>query len=1623
MRLASCVAAVLLVLAGVCQARTVAFDATAESAGIDVLRSTGSFVDVSYRLDKIDIDDVDINGEMMQQVSMAGAMLPNDAGAPNLPGISRFIAIPEGATVRLEILSVKTEVLHGLALAPAFVIPKETDDGPPVFQKDALIYSTNAYYPAEPIRVSDPTSLRGVEAVLLGITPFQYNPVTQELLVYTSVDVRVSFDGGTRFGDDRLRSRYWEPTLRENLLNYSALPTVDFGPVNTRDNEYEYVIICPDDPTYKAWADTIKRWRTLQGIDTGVVTLTQTGATTTSIETWINNAYNNWSTPPAAILLLGDYVASGGTTGITSPIWNSYCVSDNIYGDVDGDNLPDIAMARITATPSTIARLVTKGIEYERNPPTSEIFYEKPLMACGWQTERWFTICTEIVYGFLQNVLGKTPTREYAIYSGTPGSSWSSNPNTYMLVNYFGPTGLGYIPATPQHLTDWGGNATRINTDINTGTFMVQHRDHGAENGWGEPAYTTANLSALTNNDLPFVFSINCLTGKYNYSSDCFAEVFHRMEHGALGLIAASEVSYSFVNDAYVFGIYDMLWPQFDPGYPTRGRLPGPSDQRPGFAQAYGKYYLAASSWPYNPGDKTVTYHLFHMHGDAFMTLYSEVPQDLTVSHQGVLPVGATTFNITADAGSMIALTVGDEIVAVAEATGAPQDLIVTPVMAPGEATLTVTKANYYRHSETVLVIYPVTYTIAPSSVPVNESTEVVVTVWDSESQLLPGVVVTVDGWGIDAVADTTDSHGEAHLVVTPPYGENLTVVGRQIGQSYDCLSDVLPVTGARPFASADITAGVPLIGLSGSLTPYYEGEIEGTTSDTNFDLLAVGCGVDAEANSGSGTVAELLVTPTSTGTIHAALAKSGYDLYLEDISVDVVYGTIAGEVYEATRAPIVGAKIKGYPAGADTTGLEPQFEATSGVGGAYTVADAQEVGHYDVYVSKFGYLTLLQDVFIEYGANDEDFYLESAPSGVVSGVVTETGTGAPLEATVKAYRSDNMTLYAETTSDPVTGAYSIELPYFGYEFRVRAYHHIPVARGVDVNDPTEVEDFVLEPTLANILVLSDGVTARDAVETVKVDKSGAVLATLSGPTDNGESAAQISTDLIALGYDVVQETAAATNPATWPTYDFIVSASGDNTSPVASATYRAALESYVAAGGRLLLEGGEVAYDAQSYPGYPTFAANVCHVYDWTHDSSGNLVPYATTHPLMATPNVIGTIAFTYVNYGDEDASLPTADAVTVSVWSSYTTDASVIVYDDNPAPQSGQIVFFQFDYLAAGTGRMDLLENAVVYLTALETPPDGSIAGRACLEGEGDHSGIKVTAMPGGNFAYTAVDGTYVIEGMYDATYTVTATKDGWSTAVETGVVVSGGLPTGGVDFLLYPTQTAEQCISPALGIPDNNPTGVYSTLTMLQDVAISDVEIYLNLTHTYIGDLIVEIRSPEGTTVRLHNRGGGSADNIIGWYDSTLPVAGPGALSNFTGQHSAGEWRLWVSDNASIDVGTVNTWCVKVWGGSPTGVDEGELDAPVKYELVGAQPNPFNPVTSVSYGTPQAGTVRLAVYSVTGREVRVLVDGPVDAGYHEVVWDGRDGSGTPMASGVYFVRMDAPGYSGSVKAVLLK
>ncbi len=106
--------------------------------------------------------------------------------------------------------------------------------------------------------------------------------------------------------------------------------------------------------------------------------------------------------------------------------------------------------------------------------------------------------------------------------------------------------------------------------------------------------------------------------------------------------------------------------------------------------------------------------------------------------------------------------------------------------------------------------------------------------------------------------------------------------------------------------------------------------------------------------------------------------------------------------------------------------------------------------------------------------------------------------------------------------------------------------------------------------------------------------------------------------------------------------------------------------------------------------------------------------------------------------------------------------------------------------------------------------------------------------------------------------------------------------------------------------------------------------------------------------------------------------------------------------------------------------TGVVEPGQRTPVVFFLGPAVPNPFNPVTEISYGIPVsdgASRVRMNVYDVLGRNVRTLVDADQAPGIYQVTWDGRDHNGVAVASGVYFYRVTWMEKSETKRMVLLK
>ena len=111
-------------------------------------------------------------------------------------------------------------------------------------------------------------------------------------------------------------------------------------------------------------------------------------------------------------------------------------------------------------------------------------------------------------------------------------------------------------------------------------------------------------------------------------------------------------------------------------------------------------------------------------------------------------------------------------------------------------------------------------------------------------------------------------------------------------------------------------------------------------------------------------------------------------------------------------------------------------------------------------------------------------------------------------------------------------------------------------------------------------------------------------------------------------------------------------------------------------------------------------------------------------------------------------------------------------------------------------------------------------------------------------------------------------------------------------------------------------------------------------------------------------------------------------------------------------------------------PVFIDEFEVDTatdtpdtPRAFRLNAAVPNPFNPSTSIQYHLPYETETTLTVLDLSGRTVMVLASGHQEAGSHIEIWDGTDGRGKTMASGVYFYRMEAPGFTQTRKMTLLK
>ena len=179
------------------------------------------------------------------------------------------------------------------------------------------------------------------------------------------------------------------------------------------------------------------------------------------------------------------------------------------------------------------------------------------------------------------------------------------------------------------------------------------------------------------------------------------------------------------------------------------------------------------------------------------------------------------------------------------------------------------------------------------------------------------------------------------------------------------------------------------------------------------------------------------------------------------------------------------------------------------------------------------------------------------------------------------------------------------------------------------------------------------------------------------------------------------------------------------------------------------------------------------------------------------------------------------------------------------------------------------------------------------------------------------------------------------------------------------------------------------------------------------------------------------------IVLSYNDAIPLApGTGAIAtlHFTIGLAAPDGRVDI-DSTTVGIGTVTRFALTSLDGNRSiypffhagGVDitavtdvgdigTGDL-LPTDFALSQNYPNPFNPTTNFELSLPTATAVRLDVFNVLGQKVRTLVDEYLPAGVHVVTFDGTNGEGAALSSGVYFYRVTTDSYAATRKMVLVK
>ncbi len=623
--------------------------------------------------DKEMIIDVNVNNYYKKSIdnqagvviNSKGASALQKKGAPDLPKMVSSLVIPNNKKMYVEYFDVEYTDIQNIDVLPSRGAISRAIDPTTVPYTYGAEYNVNEFFPNTLASLSNPYIMRDVRGVTVQFTPFQYNPVTKTLRVYTHYKVRVYTNGDT----DNINVLSTTKAVNEIQSDFATIYKRHF--LNYAKGNEKYTPIEEGTPgrmliiSYGDFIDEMQAfvdWKNQKGIATEIVDVATIG-NSAAIKTYVQDYYNNHA-DFSYLLLVGDNAqvpASSTSAGD----------SDNNYGYLAGnDHRIDIFVGRFSAeTSADVVTQVERTIHYEKDITESETWMQHALCIAS---------------------------SEGGGSQGDDGESDITH-ETNIGTDF---TNYGYLDyATCFQGT--GEDVGDISTAINLHTGVITYTGHGDVNMWysvDPSGYTNTHVNALTNeNELPFIFTVACVSGDFT-SNTCFGEAWQRATNGGNPTGAIANIA-STINQSWNAPMcaQDEMVDILTESYANNIKRTFGGLSANGWGQMIDEY----TSDGENMADTWTCF------GDASVMVRTKQPQVMAISHASGINIGSTSFNVNCDVdGALVSITKNNSILGTGYATGGSVNVALNPaVSGAGTVLVTVTAYNKVTYQQTVNII------------------------------------------------------------------------------------------------------------------------------------------------------------------------------------------------------------------------------------------------------------------------------------------------------------------------------------------------------------------------------------------------------------------------------------------------------------------------------------------------------------------------------------------------------------------------------------------------------------------------------------------------------------------------------------------------------------------------------------------------------------------------------------------------------------------------------------------------------------------------------------------------------------------------------------------------------